>query len=75
MSYVPQAPEFFTADIADGSPTYVGKTSIDGNWMVQKVTDALVSYATVTNNPSVTTYSAAWTDKTTLVYGRFDEAF
>lgn len=75
MSYVPQAPEFFTNDILGGAVTYVGKTQIDGAWMIQKVTDTVVSYATVTNNPSVATYSDAWTNKITLTYGRFDEAF
>jgi hypothetical protein len=67
--------DFSVNDIEDDATSYFGKTKPDGTWLVQKVTDTSVSYATVTNNGSVTTYTDAWTNRLTLTYGRFDEAF
>ena len=66
---------FYVYDIEDGTTAYYGNTNVAGAWMVKKVTDTLVSYATVTNNVAVTTYTDAWTNKATLTYGRIDEAF
>lgn len=62
-------------DISDGATSYFGKTTSDGQWQIVKVTDTSVSYATVSNNGTVTSYTDAWTAKNTLNYGRFDEAF
>lgn len=67
--------DFSVNDIEDGTTAYFGKTKPDGTWLVQKVTDTSVSYATVSNNGAVTSYTDAWTDHLTLNYGRFDEAF
>lgn len=67
--------DFSTNDILDAATSYFGKTKPDGTWLVQKLTSTSVSYATVTNNGAVTTYTDAWTNKSTLTYGRFDEAF
>lgn len=64
-----------TNDIEDGTTSYFGQTTSDGTWRVLKTTDTSVSYATVTNNGAVTSYTDAWTAKNTLNYGRFDEAF
>jgi len=66
---------FYVYDIEDGTTAYYGNTNVAGAWMVKRVTDTLVSYATVTNNVTVTTYTDAWTDRATLTYGRIDEAF
>jgi len=66
---------FYVYDIEDGTTAYYGNTNVSGAWMIKKVTDTLVSYATVTNNATVTSYTDAWTDKATLTYGRIDEAF
>ncbi len=66
---------FYVYDIEDGTTSYYGNTNVSGAWMVKKVTDTLVSYATVTNNATVTSYTDAWTDKALLTYGRIDEAF
>lgn len=62
-------------DIEEGTTSYFGKTTSDGTYQIVKVTDTSVSYATATNNGAVTTYTDAWTNKATLTYGRFDEAF
>lgn len=66
---------FYVYDIEDGTTAYYGNTNVAGAWMVKKVTDTLVSYATVTNNVAVTTYTDAWTNRATLTFGRIDEAF
>lgn len=66
---------FYVSDIEDGTTAYYGNTNVAGAWMVKKVTDTLVSYATVTNNVAVTTYTDAWTDRAILTFGRIDEAF
>lgn len=64
-----------TNDIEDGTTSYFGQTTASGAWRVIKVTDTSVTYATVSNNGTVTSYTDAWTDKETLTYSRFDEAF
>ena len=65
----------FAANDLDATNGYYGLTKPDGTWLVLYKTDTSVSYATVTNNVSVTSYTDAWTNNTTLTYGRFDEAF
>lgn len=67
--------DFSINDIEDATTSYFGFTKPDGTWLVKELTDTSVSYATVTNNGGVATYTDAWTDRATLTYGRFDEAF
>lgn len=66
-------------DALDANTTYVGKEDKDGVWLVQKIsvsgTVTTLTYATVLNNGSVLTYSAAWTARATLTYGTFAQAF
>lgn len=66
---------FNLSDIEEDTISYYGRTNADGNWLVQKVTATVISYATIVNNLSTTTYSDAWTNRATLTYGRYDEAF
>ncbi len=66
---------FYVYDIEEDTTSYYGNTNVSGAWMIKKVTGTLVSYATVTNNATVTSYTDAWTDRATLTYGRIDEAF
>lgn len=66
---------FNVNDIEDGATSYFGKTKTDGTWLVQSVTDTAVEYATITNNSDRETYAEAWTNRATLTYGRYDEAF
>lgn len=61
--------------VNDMTDTYFGFTKPDGTWLVKQVTDTSVTYATVSNNGTVTSYTDAWTNKATLTYERFDEAF
>jgi hypothetical protein len=61
--------------VNDMTDTYFGFTKPDGTWLLKKVLDTSVGYATVSNNGTVTSYTDAWTNKATLTYERFDEAF
>lgn len=51
---------------------YVGGETSDGRWEVKKLDDTgtttKVTYATYSNNPSITSYNTAWTDRATLTY-------
>lgn len=65
-------------DSPSASLTYIGQTDIDGNWLIKKIvqsgTVTSFTYATIVNNPTVTTYASAWADRTTLTYGAYSEA-
>jgi len=60
-------------DFADGTPLYLGKTKSDGTWLLQKYNSSTgeMRYANISNNTLITTYSAAWSGRTTLTYGLF----
>ena len=68
---------FYKEKLADSGNTYLLKEAEDGAWLTQKLVDATVtmSYATVKNNPTVTTYTAAKSAYLTLTYGTPPEAF
>jgi len=63
----------------DGTTEYVGKETNQGVWLIQKIvtsgSDMTMTYATNLNNTSITGYSSAWTNRATLTYGLFSEAF
>jgi hypothetical protein len=62
-------------DEATAGTTYIRKAGADAGdtWLIQRViesgTDTTITYAGVRNNPAVTTPTAAWTARATLVYG------
>ena len=62
-----------------GNITYTGQEDIDGNWIIRKITktgsNIAMSYATEINNASVTTYTDAWNDRTTMTYDLYKVAF
>lgn len=63
-------------DIDDTTATeYYGKTNANGDYLIQRVTSSVISYATVLNNDGVTDYATAWSTRASLTYGRYDEAF
>lgn len=64
-----------TNDIEDDTTSYFGQSTASGTWRILKLTDTSVSYATVSNNGTVTSYTDAWTNRATLTFERFDEAF
>lgn len=53
--------------------TYIGKAKVDGTWLIERIVetgdDLAKDYANESNNATVTTYTAAWTDRLTLTYG------
>ena len=58
--------------------TYVGKELADATWIVIKIdesSDTAIQYATEINNSGTTTYSTAWTNRASLVYGDYSVAF
>lgn len=61
-----------------GNNTYTGEEDVDGNWIVRKINKngnlITMSYATRKNNDTYTEYQAAWDDRLTLTYGRYQEA-
>lgn len=68
---------FMDASVKASSITYIGKEKEDGSWLINKLdeTTGVVSrYAGIQNNPTQTTYTAAWTNKATLTYGLRSEA-
>ena len=57
----------------DGTTSYVGQQEITtGVWLLQKIDDAsgdlTITWANISNNALVTTYTDAWTDRATLTY-------
>jgi hypothetical protein len=71
--------KFYTEDVEEDTSTlttYVGKQSVDGQWMVQKIVDTVVGtitttslqYATGVNNSGILNYENAWVDRTILIY-------
>lgn len=67
---------YYREQLVDGTTSYILKEAPDAEWLSQKVTtNNTMSYATVKNNPTVTTYTAAKSAYTTLTYGTPPEAF
>jgi hypothetical protein len=71
--------KFYTEDVEEDTSTfttYVGKQSVDEQWMIQKIVDTIVGtttttslqYATVVNNSGILDYADAWADRATLTY-------
>jgi hypothetical protein len=66
---------FQVNDIEEAATSYFGYTRTNGEYMIKRLTTTALTYATITNNPLVLTYSDAWTNRATLTYQRYDEAF
>jgi hypothetical protein len=62
-------------DLVDAATSYFGLSDKDGKWLVKKFIDAAgtMRYANESNNPTVTDYSTAWTNRATLNYGLFGD--
>lgn len=57
-------------NLDDSTPLYVGKSKIDGVWLIEKFDETTGSkdYANESNNPSFTDYENAWLNRLTLDY-------
>lgn len=54
---------------------YVGKSNRNDLWVVTENTgdkDLAIRYATISNNPTKTTYIDAWNDRLNLTYNRIE---
>ena len=72
--------EYITNDVVEPSATltYVGKEDADGDWYIQSIdttSGTSIRFATEANNPTYITYATAWTDRATLTYGTYGNAF
>lgn len=69
---------YFVESEESSGTTYIGKQKPSGEWLVNKIVSStgsdVSSYATITNNPSVTEYEDAWDNRTTITYGTPKEA-
>lgn len=71
--------EYSTNDIFEvGNIVYIGMENKNHDWYIKKI-DTTVNtefrHATGLNNPTITDYSTAITNKETLVYGLISESF
>lgn len=66
-------------EITDGDIIYIGGEDINGVWWVKKIDDSAseipIQHASNKNNSSITSYSEAWTNRATLTYEDYKEAF
>jgi hypothetical protein len=61
-----------------GLVTYIGMEDKDGVYCIKKIdstTDDVFTYATITNNPTITTYANAWAGILTNTYSIYSLAF
>lgn len=66
-------------DYTTANTTYVGLEDKDGVWCIKKLDETgnflVITYATITNNPTLTSFSTAWSARTTATYNVFSTAF
>lgn len=60
--------------------TYLGAQDQDAKYAITKIDETtaplpLFTYATIKNNAATTDYSTAWTNRATLTYGLYSQAF
>jgi hypothetical protein len=73
--------EYATNDVDDQSEpniTYIGKEDPAADWYLQRIdttSGTSIRYATVNNNGATSSYSDAWTNRVSLTYGTYSEAF
>jgi hypothetical protein len=61
------------------SVTYIGKEDASGVYQIKKIDETgtfpVVTYASITNNPTLTTYTTAWAGRVTATYNIYSTAF
>jgi hypothetical protein len=66
-------------DYTTTSVTYIGQEDASGVWKMIKIDETgtfpVFTYASIANNPTLTTYSTAWTARTTATYNIYSTAF
>lgn len=73
---------FNTNHVDDATTTnvaYIGMEDAGGTWCIKKIdsssTFPVFTYATVTNNSGLTSYTTAWAARTSATYGTYSVAF
>lgn len=61
-------------NLEDSNPLFVGLVKSTGVWLVKKFDEStgVMVYANLSNNPLVTTYADAWSNRNTLIYNQFN---
>lgn len=66
-------------DYTTTSVTYVGQEDKDGVWKIIKIDETgnfpVFTFASITNNPTLTTYTLAWAGRVAATYGAYATAF
>ena len=69
--------EYIVQDVIEsGNITYVGKETNSGAWLfveIDTTTNTVIRYANISNNPTETTYTAALSNKDSLVYALLED--
>ena len=60
-------------NLEDATPLYAGMSESTGKWLVKRFNESTgaMDYANLSNNPSITTYATAWTNRASLIYSKF----
>ncbi len=69
----PSSPSLSYYSLQDYVSPYIGTTKNDGIWLIKKWESGSMRYANISNNPTKTIYSDAWTDRADLVYELIEE--
>jgi hypothetical protein len=61
-------------NLEDAETTYIGKVTASGSWLLQRYNQSTgtMTYANISNNPGVASYTTAWVGRAGLVYGGFE---
>lgn len=66
-------------DEASATVVYICKEDADGAWYILKIDSSSnpnsFTYASVINNSTVTSYNDAYTNRASLTYGKYSQAF
>lgn len=65
-------------DFTDPNLIYVGKEDSAGGWQAVKLdlnSGIVITYASIINNPSISSLDAAWNSRTSLIYGPYSQVF
>jgi hypothetical protein len=64
---------YAVCNVEDAVPLYVGKVRADSRWLMQRYdAGGVMGYANPSNNPTVSSYTDAWTQRATLTYTTYD---
>lgn len=65
-------------EVTSGTDTYVGYEIVSGGWLIKHIDTSagtVIRFASQKNNTGTTDYSTAWTNRASLTYGLYSEAF